>query len=354
MECINLDVDVLNIISIFKNILRLLEIGIVVALIIWIMIDIIKLIIQSEVDIKKLLQKMTKRIIAMAVVFLVPLIVDIVFNAINSNTYAKYYSCATTENVRDLYIEQATNAMNDFIYNPTHSNYLTAHKYVSRIKYDNEFSDRDNYLKILDEYNYYLNHQEQPPIWLGISQNNNPGSNISITSDGEQLTASEIREILNSLPSNISSERRKIVEVALDAVGKIPYYWGGTATYPGYEGNDFGKKVSADKKGRTKKGLDCSHYVDWVYWTAIGDNLGNGWTGTLLGESKDIDPADLLPGDLVFDNAGGSQNGNHVGIYVGRDKNGKLLVAHEIPKVVKFNNNYPWTVYRRVTTVNID
>lgn len=76
------------------------------------------------------------------------------------------------------------------------------------------------------------------------------------------LSKEEIQKLINNLPADTSDLRKQIVIQSADAVGKIPYYWGGFATVPGYDGNEFGKTISPDEKGRNRKGLDCSHFVD--------------------------------------------------------------------------------------------
>ncbi len=133
---------------------------------------------------------------------------------------------------------------------------------------------------------------------------------------GEPLTTEQIKAYLDNLPPDLSSDRRKVIETALDAVGKIPYYWGGTAIAPGYELNNFGSPVAPDNKGRDKRGLDCSHFVDWVCWTALGNNLGNGWTGMIWDQSTSRPYNELQPGDIGFQNEGGNSV-NHVGFYLG-------------------------------------
>ena len=95
------------------------------------------------------------------------------------------------------------------------------------------------------------------------------------------MSSADQKKILDQLPTNLSEKRRKIIETALSAVGKIPYHFGDSASYPGLEKNHFGTKAAPDEKKRSRKGLDCSHFVDWVYWTAVGNNLGNGSTETL-------------------------------------------------------------------------
>ena len=69
------------------------------------------------------------------------------------------------------------------------------------------------------------------------------------------------------LPADLSDTRRELIRYALSSVGKIPYHWGGKASRPDYNGNNFGTLVPADTEGRILKGLDCSGWINWVYWS---------------------------------------------------------------------------------------
>ena len=142
------------------------------------------------------------------------------------------------------------------------------------------------------------------------------------------LSPQEIQQLLNNLPEDTSQLRKDLVIQGADAVGKIPYYWGGSASVPGYEGNNFGTIVSPDEKGRNRKGMDCSHFIDWVYWTVMNNNLGNVNTTGQIKLCRSISAGELLPGDLAFlmDKSG---NTTHVGMYAGRNEKGEMVWIHE-------------------------
>lgn len=137
------------------------------------------------------------------------------------------------------------------------------------------------------------------------------------------LSSADRDKILKELPKNLPEKRRKIIETALDAVGKIPYHWGDKAKYPGLEKNNFGAYSYTDRKGRNKKGLDCSHFVDWVYWTAVGNNLGNGNTETLQSKGKSTNT--LKTGDIMVHFG----SVNHTGIFIGYTKDNQMIYVHE-------------------------
>lgn len=163
------------------------------------------------------------------------------------------------------------------------------------------------------------------------------------------LSKEEIQKLLNNLPAGTSDLRKQIVIQSADAVGKIPYYWGGFAASPGYDSNEFGKIISPDEKGRNRKGLDCSHFVDWVYWTVMNDNLGNTNTTGLIKQCRKISVSELAAGDLAFlmDRNGKT---THVGIYAGVNENGELVWIHENANDsnVAINTVSYWSGYYRL------
>ena len=73
-------------------------------------------------------------------------------------------------------------------------------------------------------------------------------------------------------------------------------------------------------------GLDCSGFVDWVFYNATGGQyiIGHGGGATMQHNyCTEISWADAQPSDLVF-----YPDNSHVGIVGGRDANGELLIIH--------------------------
>lgn len=111
----------------------------------------------------------------------------------------------------------------------------------------------------------------------------------------------------------------------------IPYFWGGKYARKGacpYWGDL--KKVTADGNWATGKmipyGLDCSGYVDWVYYQMIGQTIGKGGgTTSQYVNTYQVTENELKIGDLGF--YGKPPNCKHVGIYIGQ-KDGKKLFIH--------------------------
>lgn len=81
-----------------------------------------------------------------------------------------------------------------------------------------------------------------------------------------------------------------------------------------------------------ESGLDCSGMVSYIYRNALGIELPPS-AARIAQIGREIEPARLAPGDLVFFNTTG-QSLSHVGIYLGDDRfihapssNGKIKVS---------------------------
>lgn len=138
----------------------------------------------------------------------------------------------------------------------------------------------------------------------------------------------------------------EIIKVAESVIGKIPYVYGGKAKKPGYD----------ERWGNNTAGLDCSGFVQWVYWTVTGTKIsGLGSTASITSTQQEIGYNDLKPGDLGVKFKGGSNastgNYNHVGIYAGKDAQGNDVWIHctggSLDNVVR-NNYSGFKVYYRV------
>ena len=137
--------------------------------------------------------------------------------------------------------------------------------------------------------------------------------------------------LIRSLPKNLSPEREAVVRTACSLVGKVNYFWGGKSLVIGWDAR-WGelRQVTAAGSSTTGTyrpyGLDCSGFVDWVFYNATGGQyiIGHGGGATMQHNyCTDISWADAQPGDLVF-----YPDNSHVGIVGGRDANGELLIIH--------------------------
>ena len=153
----------------------------------------------------------------------------------------------------------------------------------------------------------------------------NYGLSISDISLQTPMSEEEIADYMDDLPQNLSQERRELIRFALESVGRVPYYWGGKASAPGYSGNSFGSLVSSDYKGRIRKGLDCSGWIAWVYWSVTGERLPAEGTSGLIQCGTAVSRSQLQPGDIIVRTGTNA----HVVMFLGWGSNGKLLCIHE-------------------------
>lgn len=157
---------------------------------------------------------------------------------------------------------------------------------ISNQKITNEVNDKtaetDN-----DDPDKYLQSDVEDSTNTTDSQQGNGQTNQSGTTD---------KNTDLNLPSDLSSIRQKIVDLAKSQLG-VPYVWGGTS---------WGK------------GMDCSGFVQQVY-KQVGVNLPrtSQQQSSLL---KDVSLDQAKPGDLVY--WGGKGSAYHIAIYVG---NGKII-----------------------------
>lgn len=137
--------------------------------------------------------------------------------------------------------------------------------------------------------------------------------------------------LIRGLPEDLSPEREAVVRTACSLVGKVNYFWGGKSLVIGWDAR-WGelRQVTAAGSSTTGTyrpyGLDCSGFVDWVFYNATNGSyiIGRGGGATMQHSyCTDISWEDARPGDLVF-----YPDNSHVGIVGGRDANGELLIIH--------------------------
>ncbi len=135
--------------------------------------------------------------------------------------------------------------------------------------------------------------------------------------------------------ADVSEERVAIVSAACSLIGKVGYFWGGKSYAIGWDslwGNPMTVTAGGSKSTGTQRnyGLDCSGFVCWSYYNGLGKTdggIGN-HTTTQWNASEMIESKDAKPGDLVFYNSPVAGDQNHVGLVIGKNEDGSLLVAH--------------------------
>ncbi len=135
------------------------------------------------------------------------------------------------------------------------------------------------------------------------------------------LTEAEKNNILKNL-TGLTIAQKEVVKLALDAIGKIGYQWGGKASGPGW-GAKFGSSTPDSKK--RANGLDCSGFVQWVYKTVTGKTMPTGTSG--YGTKPKIQYSQLKVGDVGLLRTPGAED-NHIGIYIGKSSSGEDLWVH--------------------------
>ena len=137
--------------------------------------------------------------------------------------------------------------------------------------------------------------------------------------------------LLKNLPADLSPERRAVVRHALSLVGKVNYFWGGKSRVLGWDSR-WGQLQLVWAEGSETTGtyrpfgLDCSGFVDWVFYNASGGEYLIGHSGGAYSQHTyctDIPWSEAQPGDLVF-----YPEDEHVGIVGGWDESGNLLIIH--------------------------
>lgn len=170
------------------------------------------------------------------------------------------------------------------------------------------------------------------------------------TSDGNVYAASTSENIdCVSSECGVSGSRDEVVTYARSLVGKIKYYFGGKPSSKVFEENNFGAKTTPDPtQGRTIRGLDCSGFVDFVFWHVMNENFGNGNTSEIRDQySTEINYNELLPGDIGFIDKTGSGTNQHVGIYAGKDDKGNDIWIDCNPSGVEEHSISTFHVYYR-------
>lgn len=154
---------------------------------------------------------------------------------------------------------------------------------------------------------------------------------ISLVMGDLTISQEDAIKLLEGLPEDLDPLRKAVIEHALSLVGKVNYFWGGKSLVLGWDPR-WGTTMQVTSEGSTTTGtyrpfgLDCSGFVDWVFYNATDGEyvLGHGG-GTVMQREhcEEISWSEVQPGDLVF-----YADDSHVGIVGGWDEEGNMLVLH--------------------------
>ena len=133
-------------------------------------------------------------------------------------------------------------------------------------------------------------------------------------------------------------KRKDVVKNAGSLVGKVNYFWGGKSSAIGWD-SAWGSMHRVTAAGSPSSGtiraygLDCSGFVSWAFNNS-GMYVGDGSASS------------VQAGDLAF-----LPSYSHVGIVVGQDTSGNILVIHCSSSannvVLSTASSVGFTVFRR-------
>lgn len=153
----------------------------------------------------------------------------------------------------------------------------------------------------------------------------------SVVPHGRMEVPGEVRALLNwTLREEQDPARRSLVYAACALTNQVGYFWGGKSRSIGWDRAwGWPRRVIApgsDSTGHIRRyGLDCSGLVSWAAATAWNrpgayDQIGEGVRAQYARCAPTNTPR---PGDLAF-----FSDLSHVGIVLGRDREGVLWVIH--------------------------
>lgn len=176
------------------------------------------------------------------------------------------------------------------------------------------------------------------------------GDVITSSSHSLAITDADVQSIIEGLPDSLPQKRKDVVKNAGSLVGKVNYFWGGKSSSIGWD-PAWGtmRRVTAEgspSSGTLRAyGLDCSGFVSWVFLNSGMNSVGDGTIGQRE-RSRVVSEASVQAGDLAF-----LPSYSHVGIVVGKDMDGNILVIHCSSSannvVVSTAQSVGFTVFRR-------
>ena len=133
------------------------------------------------------------------------------------------------------------------------------------------------------------------------------------------------------MPGDLSEQRRQVVLTGAQLLGRVHYFWGGKSRVLGWDSR-WGTPTRVWAAGSPSTGtvrpfgLDCSGFVDWVFYNVSGGTYLIGHGGGASAQRSYCTPvswSEALPGDLAF-----YPGDSHVGIVVGHDTFGNVKIMH--------------------------
>jgi cell wall-associated NlpC family hydrolase len=176
------------------------------------------------------------------------------------------------------------------------------------------------------------------------------GDILTSSSHSLAITDANVQSIISSLSDSLPQKRKDVVKNAGSLVGKVNYFWGGKSSAIGWD-STWGTMQRVTAAGSPSSGtirsygLDCSGFVSWAFLNSGMSNVGDGTIGQ-RDCSTVVSASTVQAGDLAF-----LPSYSHVGIVVGQDASGNILVIHCSSSannvVVSIASSVGFTVFRR-------
>lgn len=276
---------------------------------------------------------------------------------INTN-FQEIFSLAAVKFEQDLTFSNKEEKFIEDVYSQLYEVKVSVKKYTVT---DSNGKKEKKKRKIITIYAYdmekvmnKLNYDDEQKSWSRRLVSNFSEQFPEFAQQYGEISQEDISILIANAPKFSSSKQKYLYETTLSIVGKVKYFWGGKSA-AGWNSN-WGESRLVTSPGNDTTGtyipygLDCSGYVDWVYKTAgIGNMLSGGGTAYQWKQSYPVSRDELQVGDLAFMQMPNSSGINHVGIYIGRDKDGNNLYAHsEWGSGVTINGFKGFKYFRRV------
>ncbi|HIU57975.1 MAG TPA: C40 family peptidase [Candidatus Ornithomonoglobus merdipullorum] len=198
--------------------------------------------------------------------------------------------------------------------------------------------------ELMDEYGLTAKQREAVETLL------EHGDVITSSSHSLAITDADVRSIIEGLPDSLPQKRKDVVKNTGSLVGKVNYFWGGKSSAIGWDpvwGTMHRVTAEGSPSSGTLRayGLDCSGFVSWVFLNSGMSGVGDGTIGQ-RDRSRRVSESSVQAGDLAF-----LPSYSHVGIVVGKDTDGNILVIHCSSSannvVVSTAQSVGFTVFRR-------
>lgn len=305
MLCNELPLGLLNVFKVFDALLTLAKVLIPLIIIVMTIIDFSKTSMGSNLDeMKKVVNKLPLRLVVGIMVFLLPNIINLIFDVVSPNIDGEGLSCLLAvddgmiTNAKYYAVQKAFEKLDEDL---SYNNLDTAKSAIDKL--DNKDVVKTSYMDTYNRYKTQLDNKQkekdkQREDAIGKSKIIvNPSKYNESTEDGGGGTASV---------QGGNATQQEIVNYALQFVG-MKYIWNGPC----------GRGKTMEWCKANNRGTDCSGFAKAVY-QHFGYDIGDAYTGSEIHAGKAVSSlSEAQPGDLIFYS---SKRLHHVAIYLGNNR----------------------------------